>query len=129
MSLRTARMLTPCSDESRTARPVPSLLYQWQGTNHTRGPVGATSGHGDIYKTPTCCPPVPLSPAGDTKMLQLQPESRHIKDGHDGLGVADLPVPDAGQHLRQGPRHHLDELVGLPGVAPRLQVPGPEEMD
>src|SRR5690348_174810 len=71
---------------------------------------------------------VPSSP-GDTRLLHPEHETRHIKDGGDALGVGDLPFLDPPQHLRQRPRHHLDELVPLVRGLAGGEVRRPEEMD
>src|SRR4029077_17035021 len=69
------------------------------------------------------------SSSGDSSLLHLEDEPGHIKDSHNGLCVSDFAVPNAGQHLRQGLWHHLDELVALARRFPRREPARQIEVD
>src|SRR5438034_8189359 len=69
------------------------------------------------------------SASGDSRLLRLAEEPGHIKDSRNGLCVSHFAVSNAGQDLRQGLWHDLDELVALARRFPRREPARQIEVD
>src|ERR1041385_335022 len=106
----------------------PALHIRY-GTNRTRRITYVTIDAATASPARRGVGPTRPSSSGDSRLLHLEDEPGHIKDSHHGLCVSDFAVTNAGQDLRQGLWHHLDELVALARRFPRRELARQIEVD